>query len=195
MGWLSKLTGATHQGKIILQYQNHFPFHYWSLHRLSSWWDTDLNHPWTSWWNLKYWSHQKAGHDERANVSNNVWNFTSGEEWLPGTARGSQTYNVTLLSVHSHVDHGLVLFPARKIGGKIPLVTLCTILGTSMSSMECHQGVNWRNWSHPEVRIVNQCMCSSRFLSSELQWLKMQRFYWHAQIPAWTCENSNEYQE
>ena len=37
---------------------------------------------------------------------------------------------------------------------------------------ECNQGVNWRNWSHIEARIVNECTCRSHFPSSELQWLK-----------------------
>jgi len=39
-------------------------------------------------------------------------------------------------------------------------------------SAECNQGINWHNWSHTEVRIVNECTCSSHFPSSESQWLK-----------------------
>jgi len=72
----------------------------------------------------------------------------------------------------ANVGLTLVSCPAGKIGGKIRLVTLCTILGTGTYSAECNQGVNWRNWSHIEARIVKECTCSSHFLSSELQWSK-----------------------
>ena len=88
----------------------------------------------------------------------------------------------------------VVLFPAGKIGGKIHLVTLCTILGTN-TSVECHQGVNWCNWSHTEARIVNECTCSSYFPSSELQGLKNAGFlltHSNSCLNVWKFE---EYQE
>ena len=96
--------------------------------------------------------------------------------WLIGTEWESITsghrFEIYMTQkVHMWASWSIVSCPAGKIGGNIRLVTLCTILGTSTYSAECNQDVNWHNLSHIEARLVNKCMCSSHFPSSELQWL------------------------
>ena len=79
--------------------------------------------------------------------------------------------------------------PAGKNRRKNPsgnIVHLFLVL--ARTSAECNQGVNWHNWSHTEAGILNECTCSSHFPSSEFKDYKMQRFYWHAQLPAWKFE-------
>ena len=63
--------------------------------------------------------------------------------------------------------------PSRKNRRKNPSGN---IVHFSWYFAECNQGVNWRNWSHIEARIVNECTCSSYFPSSELQWWKSVAF-------------------